>query len=277
MFNHSRKDEPQSLQAIPLKANLVLKVVLCVLFIIGLRVWHLAVIQHEKRKEEAFSPRRRVLLEPAPRGTIRDRNNLILATNKLEYRVAIVYSQFRDVPAWVTVKEKDGTKRRRYLRREYIHKLALLLADILEVDATRLEDIIHSHASLNNTIPLVLRQGLSEEGYFRLKALEKDWVGIQVQRVPKRHYPHGKVGCDVVGYLGPISKEKYSALIAEIGALSEYVSRKEQGEDPDLPTAISSFSEAKARLLELQEKAYAINDSVGILGIEAGFEEELRG
>lgn len=278
MFRRSRNDESTALNLIPVKANLVLKIVLCVLLVIGLRIWHLSIIQHEKKKQEAFLPRRKVFIEPALRGTVRDRFNEVLAANRLEYRLSIVYSHFRDIPAWIWAQDgESGKKIRRPLRREYIHKLSQLVAEIIQVDPNRLEDVIHSHGSLNNAIPLVLKKGLSEEQYFRLKALEKDWPGIQVQLASKRYYPKGKVACHVVGYLGPISRERYNSLVSEITTLSDYVTSYESGLDPELPPGIGSFLDAKARLLELEEKAYSINDSVGMLGVEASFDEELRG
>ncbi len=273
MFNNSRRDEPTSLQNIPVKANKVLHVIFCILFIIGLRVWHLSVIQHEKKTEEAFLARKRTILEPAARGTIRDRYNILLAANKIEYRLSIVYSQFREIPSVVVGKDK----KRRYLRKEYIHKLSDKVAAILGVDKERLEDVIHSHASLNNNIPLVIKNGLSEQEYYRLKLLEKDWQGILVQSVPRRYYPRGRALCDVIGYLGPISREKYNNIISQIRTLSEYVKRKELGEDVEPPVGILNFSDAKVRLAKLNEKAYTINDNVGLLGIEASFEQELRG
>lgn len=277
MFNHARKTEPSSLQNIPVKANKVLNVIFCILLLVGLRLWHLAVIQHEKKVEEAFQSRKRTIIEPAARGTIRDRFNMLLAANKIEYRLAIVYSQFREIPAVIAEYDEQGTKRRRYVRREYISKLSQRVADIIGADSDRLEDIIHSHAAQNNNIPLVIKKGLTEEEYFRLKLLEKDWQGISVECVPRRYYPHARAACDVIGYMGPISKEKYTSIIAQIRTLSDYVHRKEQGEDVDLPEGISSFAEAKLKLLKLNEQAYTINDSVGLLGIEASFENDLRG
>ncbi|MBS0656206.1 MAG: hypothetical protein JSR46_10545 [Verrucomicrobia bacterium] len=274
MFDNPRKDDPASLQAIPTKANQVLHLVLCVLALIGLRIWHLAIIQHDKKVEEAFQPRRKTIIEPAARGTIRDRNNIVLAANTMEYRLSIVYSQFRDVPAVLIEK---GSKRRRLLRREYIHQLARTVSNVLSIDAGRLEDLIHSHASLNYNIPLIIKRGLTEEQYYRLKLLEKDWVGIQVQAVPKRYYPRGRSAAGVIGYLGPISREKYTALIAEIRLLSEYVQKREMGQDIELPEGIATFAAAKRRLLKLTEMAYTINDTVGLAGIEASFEQELRG
>lgn len=272
-----RRDEPNSLHHIPLKANFVLNVILCILFLIGLRIWHLAVIQHEKKVEEAFQSRRRTWVEPAARGTIRDRFNTLLAANICEYRLSIVYSQFRDIQSVVFEKMSDGSKSKRYLRREYIKKLSSLIGEIIQADPERVEDIIHSHAALNNNIPLVIKKGLTEEEYFRLKLLEKDWQGLVVQCVPKRYYPRQRQASDVIGYLGPISKERYTSIISEMRQISEYVHRREKGEEVDLPEGVTSFTEAKMRLMELSQLSYSINDSVGLVGIEASFEKELRG
>lgn len=277
MFDSGRKDEPASLQAIPAKANKVLHLVFCVLILIGLRIWHLAIIQHEKKVEEAFHPRRKTIIEPAARGTIRDRFNNILAANTMEYRLAIVYSQFRDIQPVHFEKNENGERTKRFLRREYIHKLSSLIANLLEIDAHRLEDLIYSHASLNYNIPLVIKKGLTESQYYKLKLLEKDWLGIQVQSVPKRYYPRGRSTADVIGYLGPISKEKYTSLIAEIRHLTEYVREREMGQEIEPPEGFKSFAQAKRRLLQLTEKAYTINDTVGLTGIEASYEQELRG
>lgn len=277
MFNTPRKDEPVSLQIIPIKANKVLHLILCILLLIGLRIWHLAIIQHEKKLEEAFQPRRRTVIEPAARGTIRDRFNTVLAANTIEYRLAIVYSQFRDVQSVIFEKNGQGGRNKRLLRREYIHKLACIVAKEIGADAARLEDLIHSHASLNYNIPLVIKRDLTEEQYYRLKLLEKDWLGLQVQSVPKRYYPRGKAAADLIGYLGPISKEKYTQLISEIRSLSDYIREREMGHDLELPEGVLSFAAAKRRLLQLTEMAYTINDTVGLIGIEASFEPELRG
>lgn len=277
MFNHARRVEPSSLQNIPVKANKVLNVIFCILLLVGLRLWHLAVIQHEKKVDEAFQARKRTVIEPAARGTIRDRFNTLLAANRIEYRLAIIYSQFSQIPAVVAEVDAQGNKVRRYVRREYIRKLSELVANVIGADKNRLEDIIHSHAAQNNNIPLVIKKGLTEEEYFRLKLLEKDWQGLSVQCVPRRYYPNARVACDVIGYMGPISKEKYTSVVAEIRKLTEYVQRKEQGQEVELPEGVSSFAEAKLKLLKLNEQAYTINDSVGLLGIEASFENELRG
>ncbi len=274
MLNRSRRDEPNSLQNIPVKANKVLNIIFCILLVIAFKLWHLAVIQHEKKKEEAFLARKRVVIEPAARGTIRDRFNLLLAANKIEYRLSIVYSQFRDIPGVIFEKDASGNKKKRYVRKEYIQKLSAAVSKIIGVDQERLVDVIYSHAAQNNTIPFVIKNNLTESEYYRLKLLEKDWLGIEVQTVPRRYYPHGRTMCDVLGYLGPISKEKYLGIVNEIQELTAYIHELDQG--VDLGGTLSR-EDAETRLFKLTEKAYTINDNVGLVGIESSFEHDLRG
>lgn len=274
MVDFFRRNDDSALSQIPVKANRLIYLLLTILLLIGLRVWHLSVIQHEKKCVEAFRPRRKVIVEPSERGTIRDRFNTLLAINKMEYRASIVYSEMRAIPVSAI---DSKTKKKRYLRREYIKAFSKMVAKELSLDEARIEDLVHSHAALYDTIPYVIKNGLTEEEYYRLKAREKDFPGLQLQRLPKRHYPQGKIGSHLIGYLGPIQKAQYDKLIFDIRELSEYIKSVELGIDEELPANISSFAEAKRKLFELQERAYTLNDSVGITGAEASFEEELRG
>lgn len=259
------------------KANRVLNIVLVVLVLIALRVWHLSVVQYDKKLEESRKPQRKVVVEAAKRATIRDRFNIPLAINKIQYQVSIIYSHFRQVPysAWKT---DDSGKRIKYFKRkEYITQLSKILGDELQLDPERVEDLIHSKASFFGHIPFVIKEDISEKEYYRLKALEKDWVGIQVQRLPKRTYPLGKVASDIIGYMGSINREEYDKVIHQIKDLEAYVHARERGEETILPKGVESPSQAYDRLTELRDRAYTLNDYVGKMGIEGKFEERLRG
>jgi cell division protein FtsI/penicillin-binding protein 2 len=280
MFDLYKRHDDSALSSIPVKANKLLYILLSIIVLIVLRVWHLSVIQHEKKVEEAFRPRKKVVVEAPERGTIRDRFNVVLAANKIEYRLSVVYSQLREIPAVVFEKDAKGVKVKRSLRKEYIKALAKLISQEAGLDFERVEDLIYSHASQYDNIPFVLKANLSEKAYYRLKIKEKDFPGLLVERIPKRYYPYGRTGSHIIGYLGPIQKEQHQRQVAEIRTLSEYVKQIEQGleaDDYDLPEGVSSFGEAKRRLSFLLERAYALNDNVGIVGVEAQFEDELRG
>lgn len=277
MFDLHRKNDDAALASIPLKANKLLRWLLIGLLLIVLRLWHLAVIQHEKKVDEAFFARRKTVVEPSERGTIRDRFNTVLAANTTEYRLSFVYSELLDVPTTAFEKMPSGIRKKRPIRKEYVKALSKLLSREVELDSDRTEDIIHSHAALYGSIPLVLKNTLTEKQYFRLKVLEKDWPGILLERIPKRNYPYARAGSHIIGYLGPMQKERYESFIGEMRTLSDCLKEVDFGLDAELPAGFSSFEEVKQKLVELQERAYRVNDQVGILGVESSFEETLRG
>lgn len=269
------KRAPQ--QTIPDKANLVLNIILFALLLIVLRIWHLTVVQHDVREEHALKPQRRTFIEPAKRGTIRDRFNLPLAVNRLQYNATLLYAPLRQIPSVRWEKLEDGTKSKRYLRKEYISKLAKLFAEKLSMDPERIEDLIHAKGALYNQIPFVIKEDISEKEYYSLRMLEKDWPGIHMQRLPRRYYPKGKVASDLLGYLGAINRTEYEKIIEEKAALQSYIAAMELDESLPLPEGFTDIQEIDLRLKELKAKSYTLTDRVGKSGIESRFERDLRG
>jgi cell division protein FtsI/penicillin-binding protein 2 len=264
-------------QNIPAKANRVVNIILLCLLLILIRVWYLGVVQHEKQLEQAHRPQRRVVIEPIERATVRDRFDIPLAVNKMQYNAAVCYAHIREIPSISWVKDEKGKTVRVQPRMEHITHLAQLLGAELDMDPVVIEDTIHGKASLFPHTPFVIKEDISEEQYFRLRMLEKEWLGLQMQRAAKRWYPQGKVACDVLGYLGAISHKKYLGIAEEIHELEEYLAARERNETPFLPKGFDTPLQVRERLYELQEQAYTINDLVGQAGVEAFYENELRG
>lgn len=259
------------------KVGRVLAVILFCLAAILVRVWYLAVVQHDRHVEEAHKPQRRTAIEHMGRASIRDRFNLPLAINKVQYRAAVCYSHLRVVPSIKWEKDSTGKKVRVQARLKHIQALSKKMGEILNLDPVSIEDLIHAKAALVPHAPFIIKEDISEEAYYRLRAMEKDWPGLVVQRSSVRCYPRGKIGCDVLGSMGAISASEYEKFALELAQLEEYVAKREAGDNPFLPKGFSSPFEVRQRLLELQERAYTICDFVGRTGIEAAFDEELRG
>lgn len=263
---------------IPEKANRVLNLILILMLLIILRIWHLTVVQYESKLEESRKPQRRIVVEAARRATIRDRFNIPLAINKVQYNAAILYSQLKQIPSVSWKKDQHGKKIKVLKRKEYISTLSNVLAEELQLDSERLQDLIHAKASYYFQIPFIIKEEISEKEYYRLKMLEKDWLGIHVQRIPKRTYPLGRVAADLIGYMGAINRQEYESIIEEMKELESYLVKHEEGEDlPPLPKGMKNFLQVRKRWKDLQEKAYAVTDYVGKTGIEGRFEDELRG
>jgi len=263
--------------SLPEKANKILNGILVVLILIAIKAWHLAVVQHEKKLEEAKKPQRRVLIERSERAAIYDRFHIPLATNKVQYNAMISYGPIRDLPRSAWKKDEQGRKIKYFYRKEYINKLCQKLGEELYLDPEWIEDLIHSKAAILGNVPCLIKQNISESQYFRLKMLEKEWPGVHGEIAAKRCYPLGPIGGEIVGYIGPISRKEYDAITKEMALLREVLTKyEEEGEEIHVE-GYSSIEAVSARLEELEKKAYHLNDFVGKTGVEASFDEELRG
>ena len=259
------------------KTNRVLHFISMCLILILIRVWYLGVVQHDYHVAQSKKPQRRVVIEKAERATIHDRFGIPMAVNKIQYNAAICYANIRQIPSNIWKKTEDGKRVRVPARVQYISELAQMLSRELGLDVTKVEDIIHGKAAMLPHTPFVVKEDISEEQYHRLRMLEKDWLGLQAERVSRRHYPFGKVGCDVIGYLGTIDPMKYLQIAHELNTLEDYLTAREMNENPFLPEGFKTPEEVYHRFVELQEKAYTMNDLIGKSGVEASYEEALRG
>ena len=262
---------------IPQKANRVLNIIILGLLLILVRVWYLSIIQHDEHAEKARRPKRRTVIEKVERATVRDRFNIPIALNKIQYNAGVCYADIRQIPGVRWEKNAEGKRIRIPVRSEYIKNLSELLASELQMDAQAIEDTIHGKASLFPHTPFILKEDLTEEEYYRLKMLEKDWAGIVTEKGSKRDYPLGKIGSDVIGYMGAISSKEYYSIAEELKALQDYLAKRESGEVAVLPKGFHNPLEVRERWKALQEKAYRINDLVGKAGVEGAFDADLRG
>lgn len=259
------------------KANRVLNIILVAFVLIAIRVWYLAIVKHEEHKELSRRPGQKTLIEQPSRGTIRDRFNIPLAVNKIQYDVAICYEAIGRLPRIRYVKNESGQRVKIFYRKEYIEKFSQFLAKELKIDPTSIEDLIYSKASIFPTTPLVVLENVDESTYYRLHILERDWPGLVMQIHSRRYYPMGKVASNVLGYLGAINQQEFLAVRSELELLETYLMEREEGLPAILPKGFTSSSEVKRRYLELKDKSYTINSKVGKTGIEGKFDDQLRG
>ncbi|MEI6531376.1 MAG: hypothetical protein WCN87_00965, partial [Chlamydiota bacterium] len=264
-------------KTVPEKANLILNLILLALIIIAARVWHLSVLQHDTKVEESRRPQKKTVILPAERGTIRDRYNILMASNKLKYRAALVYSEIQEIPSVIFEKQADGSLQKVFKRKRYIEDLCALISKELSLDKDYVEDLIYSKAAFLGATPLVIRDDLDEKHYYRLQALARNWPGLRAEMTSKRFYPLGKVGCDVIGYMGAINRDEYQKVIGETRLFAEALNLHKEDESLPLPPDCSSWAEAEKKLKNLQDKAYTIHDRVGKSGVEATFDQILKG
>ncbi|MCB0971023.1 MAG: hypothetical protein KDA97_05830 [Acidimicrobiales bacterium] len=102
----------------------------------------------------------------------------------------------------------------------------------------KVEDVRYSRLA---PVPVAEDISVEDEIYFAEQAAE--YPSVVVERTTVREYPYGSLAAHVLGYVGPLSDEQWERL--------------EEENDPDKP--------------------YVQNDEIGKAGVEAEYEEYLRG
>lgn len=262
---------------VPEKSARVLNMILLAFLLIAIRVWYLAVIKHEEHKELASRPRQKVVIDIPNRGTIRDRFNIPLAVNKIQYNAAVIFDPIRNIPRIKWEKDANGKRKKVYFRKEYITKLSQFLGSTLELDPVYIEDLIHSKISLFPNTPFSLKENLPEETYYKLRISERDWPGLTMQISSRRYYPKGPVGSNILGFLGAISDKEFLAIQRELSSLEQFIKDRSLGLPTVLPKGYESAKAVKDRYLELKNKSYSLQSKIGKAGIENKFDDQLRG
>ena len=161
-------------------------VVLVCFVLVAARLSYLQIVRHEDLLEQAESNRTAVIPTVPPRGTILDRNGVVLASNYSAYTLEITPSQVLDLEATIDalgqVVDIQGKDRRRFKR--------------LREDARSFDS-------------LPIRTRLSDEEVARFSAQRYRFPGVEIKARLFRQYPYGELASHVVGYIGRINaKEK---------------------------------------------------------------------
>jgi penicillin-binding protein 2 len=132
------------------------------------------------------------------RGLITDRNGVVLAHNFFVYTLEITPSKIKDLDA--TIAELSQ------------------LVEISSVDLKRFKKL-KAQSHIFESVPL--RTHLNEGEAARFAVNRYRFPGVEIKSRLFRHYPHGKMGAHMIGYIGRIN-DKDQLKLAESGALSNY-------------------------------------------------------
>lgn len=185
-------------------ARFRLRVVVAMLFVcvcLGLlaaRFHYLQVVRHDYYLTRAEDNRIALLPKVPHRGTIVDRNGVVLARNYATYTLEITPSQVRDI---------QGT----------LDELATLVA-IEPRERRRFMKLLEESRSFES-VPV--RSRLSDEEVARVVSQRYRLPGVDVKARLLRDYPQGTVGAHVVGYIGRINQRDVER-IEEAGETANY-------------------------------------------------------
>ena len=243
-----------------------------------IKLYDLQIVNGESYKEQSEKRLVREVSVKAPRGEIYDRYGKLMVTNEIGYDLGIYYTKIEKVKLnEILLKvgeilEKNGD--------EYINNFPINFDEMIftKSDASMInwkksnkikedanvEEVIEffkEKYEITNTNKeeikkiIIMRYEIASKGYTSYKSVtlakeisvesmleieerNNEFSGINISKYPKRKYLAGNIASHILGYTGPISSD-------------EYKTKKELG--------------------------YSQNDIIGKGGIEATFEEFLRG
>jgi penicillin-binding protein 2 len=162
---------------------LTIQLVVLVCFVLLLsRLFYLQVIRHDDLLEQAEDNRTAILPTVPPRGTIMDRNGVVLASNYSAYTLEITPAKVPDLEAT-------------------IEELAQLV-DIQPKDRKRFKRLREESKSFDS---LPIRTRLSDEEVARFSAQRYRFPGVDIKARLFRQYPYGELASHVIGYIGRIN------------------------------------------------------------------------
>lgn len=169
-----------------------------------LRLFDIQILQGKDYVAQAEDNRTQVISEPAIRGTIYDRNGVVLAQNVPSYNIVVV-------PGYLPEDEGD------------IQEIYRELSELIDIPVSQGDT---DDETVKNFTPCYNDLGISEIVYiadtnwpFQATAIKcnvpkeiamivlenrEEWTGIDVDISSVRQYPTGELTSEIIGFLGPI-------------------------------------------------------------------------
>ncbi len=179
-----KKSINESLPDLGRRITIVQGIVLAIFLILGVRFYHLQIVQHEKYIAQAENNRIRDIPIIAARGSILDRNGKIIVDNKPTFNVVVM-------PEDITNREETLTA----------------LVENLNVSRDEaLQEITKPNRP--KTDPILIKQNVGAGDRAWVAAHQEEHPEITIDEQPQRVYPYGKTACHAIGYIGQISPKQ---------------------------------------------------------------------
>ena len=164
-------------------------VVLLCFALLGMRLFYLQVIRHDDLLEQAENNRTAILPTVPNRGTIIDRNGVVLANNYSAYTLEITPSRVKNLEATI-----DS------------------LSEIVEISARDRKRFKRMREESKNFDSLPIRSRLTDEEVAKFTAQHYRFPGVEIKARLFRNYPFGHLASHVVGYIGRINQKEIEQL-----------------------------------------------------------------
>jgi penicillin-binding protein 2 len=245
-----------------LRNNVFRAVVILAFIVLAAQLWNLQVVQGQTYRELADANRFRLTQVPASRGVIYDRTGKLLVRNRPIYNVIIIpaylpdnataearifarLSDLLNLPITTQIEPAVGRSDGYFeaiTHHQYNRQLRRQIVNPRSRQYAKaplgIRDAVGQNRTFAPFLPVTIATDVDPIIVSRIEEERLDLPGVLIDITPSRDYLYGELTSHLLGYVGPIPAEKFDAY-------------KKQG--------------------------YDLTDIIGLTGLEATYEEWLRG
>ncbi len=197
-YSNELKNHQNELHEFRLRLTVLGFLVLIAFSILAFRFYFLQINRYDYYQTLAENNRISIVPIAPNRGLITDRNGVVLAHNFFVYTLEITPSKIVDLEATITE-----------------------LAQLVEINSVDLKRFKKLKAQSHSFESVPIRTHLNEVEAAKFAANRFRFPGVEIKSRLFRHYPHGKMGAHMIGYIGRIN-DKDLIKLAENDVLSNY-------------------------------------------------------
>lgn len=197
-FSHELKNYQNELHNFKLRLSVLGLLILIAFSLLATRFYYLQVNRYDYYQTLAESNRISIVPITPNRGLITDKNGVILAHNFFVYTLEITPSKVDNLETTIAD-----------------------IAQLVEVSPTDLKRFKKLKTESRTFESIPLRTHLNEIEAAKFAVNRYRFPGVELKSRLFRHYPQGKLGAHMVGYIGRIN-DKDLVKLAEMDALSNY-------------------------------------------------------
>jgi len=168
-----------------LRLKLLSLVAIAAFLILGLKLWHLMVVQYDLHKAQAERNQIRTIPLMAPRGLVFDRDGRVLIENIHSFSLFLYRDEARDM---------KETKR--------------FLVEGFGIEREALDERLLEAQQYPAFKPLLIKEGLDMDSMAFLLAHQSEHPELRTLQQPMRYYRHGKLAAHLLGYVGEVSQRE---------------------------------------------------------------------
>jgi len=154
---------------------------------LGVRLGHLQLIESQRYEKLSASNQFNFKLTPPPRGLIVDRNGVVLASNRPNFRLMVQKDKGLDTKATLKV-----------------------LADYVPLDDQRQARLLREISNAPRRSPVQVMEDMTWEQFSAINVRAPELPGVTADMGEVRVYPYGGAFAHVIGYVAKVNKEDIS-------------------------------------------------------------------